>query len=299
MAAVPCMNSLKTKEVLLRLLEDFENLSRELIDNIASVAAQRGQTKQFSSVIDQILEKIIKKDSEICNAVQIGKEQLLKQQVINQIKEEVSRKDHDILQLQIKLKEAEQVLSNALFEAKRKLSASRQASDATVSSEDLIRYAFRISSSSSIEAPPDWQPGDPRRPYPLDLEMRAGFLGQIQSQTKSIANDKSELTKNQTRLSEESRPNERQANRPDIPTEVLSALNDDRAARPINSSTWSSAEPEMPDVYSQMTKNKEQPYRMISANTVQPREVFNGGHSTANVDDVEYMSSSSDSSSSD
>ena len=30
---------------------------------------------------------------------------------------------------------------------------------AAVSSEDLIKFAFRISSSNAVEAPPDWQPG--------------------------------------------------------------------------------------------------------------------------------------------
>ncbi|XP_042217676.1 uncharacterized protein LOC121863237 isoform X5 [Homarus americanus] len=47
-----------------------------------------------------------------------------------------------------------------------------------VNSEELIKYAHRISSTYSVTAPDTWQQGDPRRPYPIDLEMRAGFLGQ-------------------------------------------------------------------------------------------------------------------------
>ena len=38
---------------------------------------------------------------------------------------------------------------------------------------------------------------------------------------------------------------------------------------------------------------------MVSANAVQPQNIFNGGQGPTNADDVEFMSSSSDSSSSD
>ena len=65
-----------------------------------------------------------------------------------------------------------------------------------VNSEDLIKYAHRISSTYSVSAPFNWQQGDQRRPYPTgdsgiffmnyiqwhilssDHEMRAGMLGQ-------------------------------------------------------------------------------------------------------------------------
>lgn len=48
-----------------------------------------------------------------------------------------------------------------------------------MSSEELIKYAHRISASSAVAAPHNWQQGDPRRPYPTDIEMRQGFLGRM------------------------------------------------------------------------------------------------------------------------
>lgn len=46
-----------------------------------------------------------------------------------------------------------------------------------MSSEDLIKYAHRISAADAVCAPLNWQPGDIRRPYPTDIEMRMGSIG--------------------------------------------------------------------------------------------------------------------------
>ena len=45
-----------------------------------------------------------------------------------------------------------------------------------VDSEELIKYGHRISASNAVSAPLSWQQGDPRRPYPTDMEMRLGCL---------------------------------------------------------------------------------------------------------------------------
>ncbi len=114
-------NNLKTKEVLLRLLEDFENITKELIEGIASVAAQRGPVQQLSSAVTQIFDMIIEKNKEIQDTIRIGEEQIAKQHHIVRARDEIAKMDQEILQLQSQLKEAESTLSNALFEAKRKL----------------------------------------------------------------------------------------------------------------------------------------------------------------------------------
>ena len=84
-----------------------------------------------------------------------------------------------------------------IFQAKQKLSSISRATKHPVSSEDLIKYGHRISASNAVCAPPNWQQGDTRRPYPTgkifnefqrmkdrlnhflssDLEMRSGLLG--------------------------------------------------------------------------------------------------------------------------
>jgi mediator of RNA polymerase II transcription subunit 4 len=44
---------------------------------------------------------------------------------------------------------------------------------------DLHQFILRISASNAVSAPLSWQPGDPRRPYPTDLEMRLGMIGRL------------------------------------------------------------------------------------------------------------------------
>ena len=73
--------------------------------------------------------------------------------------------------------EAETLLSTAIFQAKQKLDSIERAKENPVASEELIKYAHRISASNAVCAPLTWQQGDPRRPYPTDIEMRLGFLG--------------------------------------------------------------------------------------------------------------------------
>lgn len=74
------------------------------------------------------------------------------------------------------LNEAEVILSTALYQSKQKLSLIKKANKRPVFSEDLIRYAHNISSQHSVASPYDWNVGDPRRPYPTDLQMRQSLL---------------------------------------------------------------------------------------------------------------------------
>lgn len=96
-----------------------------------------------------------------------------------ELAEDVHREDEEVQALEKCLKEAETLLSTALFQAKQKLDQMTKAQEHSVSSEDLIRFAHRISSTNAVAAPSNWTPGDPRRPYPTDLEMRMGFLGKL------------------------------------------------------------------------------------------------------------------------
>jgi len=284
--------SVATKEIILRLLDDFENTSKELIDNIAAVAAQRGPKNDLIQTVSETVEKLISKDHEIQSAVKVAEQQILIQQQIVQIRDEISRKDQDILLLQSQLRDAEQILANALFEAKKKLNATKEANNAAVSSEDLIKFAFRISSSNAVEAPPDWQPGDPRRPYPLDFVMRSGILGQLSQQSHSGILSDDELGKSRhSSVVDEQATMKPGANEPQKATYNI--------AQASNANTWSVSD-QANDVYQQIVENKEQqPYAMVSANAIQPQNIFNGEKRPSDADEIEFMSSSSDSSSSD
>lgn len=123
--------------------------------------------------------------------------------------------------------EAETVLSTAIFQAKQKLDSIERANKNPVSSEDLIKYSHRISASNAACAPLTWQQGDPRRPYPTDIEMRLGFLGRPETMLlKSSTNGSqfaigSQLGNNTTPVSSPMVPNIHQANT--SPTKIPSS----------------------------------------------------------------------------
>nr|XP_044995149.1 mediator of RNA polymerase II transcription subunit 4-like [Jaculus jaculus] len=77
------------------------------------------------------------------------------------------------------LQPEEENQATAVYQAKEKLKSIEKARKGAISSEELIKYAHRISASNAVCAPLTWVPGDPRRPYPTDLEMRSGLLGQM------------------------------------------------------------------------------------------------------------------------
>ncbi|RUS75851.1 hypothetical protein EGW08_016372 [Elysia chlorotica] len=122
------------------------------------------------------MQLLIEKDGELKETLKVAEAQEKVQKVMDSLRAEVNKRDGEVRQLQRVLKEAETIMATAVYQAKQKLAAVRQAQANKVSSEELIKYAHRISASNAVAAPPTWAPGDPRRPYPTDLEMRHSFL---------------------------------------------------------------------------------------------------------------------------
>ena len=117
------------------------------------------------------------KDNELKSVLALAADQTKIEPKMNGLKNQVDVLDQEIGQLQKQLKEAEQILSTALFQGRQKLASIAKAKKRPVPSEELIKFAHRISASHAICAPLTWQQGDLRRPYPTDIEMRLGFLG--------------------------------------------------------------------------------------------------------------------------
>lgn len=126
----------------------------------------------------QIAELLVAKDKELKNLLQQAAEQEEIQRKSDSIRAEIMKQDEEIGQLQNNLRTAEQTLATAIYQAKQKLAHIHKANERSLSSEELIRYAHRISASHAVAAPFNWEVGDPRRPYPTDIEMRSGLLGQ-------------------------------------------------------------------------------------------------------------------------
>lgn len=164
-----------TREVLLSLIDDIELIAKEMVEN---TIAQK-PVKLSSTEHAQLTELLVSKDNEMKATLKRAAEQAKINLKMEALKAEVERQDQDIQQLQRQLKEAEQILATAIYQAKQKLQSIARANKRPVPSEELIKYAHRISATNAICAPLTWQQGDPRRPYPTDIEMRLGYLGRL------------------------------------------------------------------------------------------------------------------------
>ncbi|KXJ82280.1 hypothetical protein RP20_CCG014549 [Aedes albopictus] len=164
---------LSTKERLLAIVDDIEIISKELIENTIAPKHQ----KMSSADHGQLVELLVSKDKELKATLQLAAEQAGIEKKMNGLREQVKEQDEEINQLQKQLKEAEQILATAIFQGRQKLTSINKAAKRPVSSEEMIKFAHRISASNAICAPLTWQQGDLRRPYPTDIEMRLGFLG--------------------------------------------------------------------------------------------------------------------------
>ncbi|GFO09563.1 mediator of RNA polymerase ii transcription subunit 4 [Plakobranchus ocellatus] len=162
-----------TRQKLHSVIDDMELISKELIEQLAMPKSQR---RPDAPDTEEMMQLLIEKDTELKEILKIAEEQEKVQKVMDSLRAEVNKRDTEVRQLQRALKEAETIMATAVYQAKQKLAAVRQAQANKVSCEELIKYAHRISASNAVAAPPTWGPGDPRRPYPTDLEMRHSFL---------------------------------------------------------------------------------------------------------------------------
>ncbi|XP_044007232.1 mediator of RNA polymerase II transcription subunit 4 [Aphidius gifuensis] len=164
-----------TKELLISIVDDIELIAKEMIENTIAPKTSKLSTIEHG----QLTDLLVVKDNELKSMLKRADEQAKTNLRMDALKAEVERQDQDIQQLQKKLKEAEQILATAIYQAKQKLQSIARANKRPVPSEELIKFSHRISASNAICAPLSWQQGDPRRPYPTDIEMRLGVLGRL------------------------------------------------------------------------------------------------------------------------
>lgn len=91
-----------------------------------------------------LTDLLVAKDNELKDTLQLAAEQAKIEQKMDILKAEVERQDQDINQLQKQLKEAEQILATAIYQANQKLQSIARANKKPVSSEELIKFAHRI-----------------------------------------------------------------------------------------------------------------------------------------------------------
>uniref|UniRef100_F6X3B3 Mediator of RNA polymerase II transcription subunit 4 n=1 Tax=Ciona intestinalis TaxID=7719 RepID=F6X3B3_CIOIN len=176
-------SEVSTKKQLLSLVDDVDLVIRLISDSAIGNRRKTENVKNFCILPEYLL---LQKNKKLADLTEVACQQQKLEVKVKATRAEIAMKDTEIKCLQKHLKAAEQLLGTALHQAKEKLKSFDQANKGSVMSEDIIKYAHKISASCSTAAPLNWTPGDQRRPYPQDIEMRCGWLGQINNSDMNV-----------------------------------------------------------------------------------------------------------------
>ena len=211
-----------TKKQLLTLIDDVDLIVRQLFETLAQQSSNDGSamdtdSKVFKMDAGQLTDLLIQKNDALVKLAETAREQQKLHKQIESVKAEIDHQDQMIGSLQKHLKSAEYLLASALYQAKEQLKLFDEANERSVMSEDVIRYAHQISASCSTAAPLNWTHGDPRRPYPQDIQMRCGWLGQISHLvTDGDVKPPAQLGTDGIQLLKLTQPNPQWQNNPDL-----------------------------------------------------------------------------------
>lgn len=190
---------LSTRGNINNLINEIESLVKELITQTINSSKQRPGDTAAATSNNELLELtklIVEKQNELTNYITLASEQQALHIKINNLKLCLIETDTDIKSLLLYLKEAEQVLSSAVYQSRLKLNMIKKAKP--LPSELIIRYSHKISSEYGVCCPENWTPDNPKRPYPTDADMRKGWLAKMNtiSDLAVVANDQPESDSN-------------------------------------------------------------------------------------------------------
>lgn len=121
----------------------FDFIRRELIENSNAPKHQKISAADHTQLVDLLLSK----DNELKSVLKLSEEQAQIEQKMIALKAKVNLRDQQIKRLQRRLKDSEEILSRALFQARQKLASIAVANKKPVPSEELIKYAYRFVTS--------------------------------------------------------------------------------------------------------------------------------------------------------
>lgn len=219
-------HDITTKSKLQTSLNGFSALTRQLMETVSGDGRPSAEQTQ---VVRGVVDKLIERDKEIQQLTETALEMKSRQIEVNKVSEELKKRTQEIRELQLRLQEAEKILEQAVFHGHQKMESVERAKNGAISPETLIRYAHRISQASSTISPVGWQPNDPRRPFPQDIEMRSGFLGQL---TSGILPPQLPAGGSTTGVEEGNPPPEKRIALNAIPSRVFSGMNQNNNNRP-------------------------------------------------------------------
>ncbi|KRZ06420.1 Mediator of RNA polymerase II transcription subunit 4 [Trichinella zimbabwensis] len=162
---------------VLDVIDDLELICRQVSEILTVSKESRPHHGDFK--LSDLIELFKVKEDRLEELLKVAKTQTERQRLIDALESEIAVRDEYIERLRNCLIESESTLTNAIFQANLKLKSIAQSEMRKVSPEEVIRYAHRISAAYSVSAPLNWQVGDIERPFPLDIEMRSGWLARV------------------------------------------------------------------------------------------------------------------------
>jgi len=170
-------SGLPPRERARSLVQESEMLVNRLFEMVE--AHTSGRMGKDGSSPEIVMDSLIEKQEEL-KAVLL---EILEQQEVHQAMEQVRRvtteQDEKLARFMAGLRAAEGALQEALDQTKGRVAALHRSNMGLIDINDIVSYAGKI--SSSIAAPPNWDPslplGNYLPPAPTEEMMRAGRLG--------------------------------------------------------------------------------------------------------------------------
>jgi len=166
--------NLSLKECMAEKMEDIESILKQIVETII-IGKERSGGEPLSVLAGLYTEH----ESQLKSLLGGVAEHQSRQIQIDHLRQTVTERDSTIEQIEQCLRDTETSLTNAVFQANHKLKSIAQSESQKVNSEQLVRFAHRISRTNAVAAPHTWQQGDDQRPYPTQDELRKGALAMV------------------------------------------------------------------------------------------------------------------------
>lgn len=188
-----------TKNQADALINDLDCISRQIVDQAINDDSNR--TAVNTAHQDKLFQLMNQTESRLNSQLETARQQVLLERKLQTTRERIHVRDRQLQMFLRRLKKSEQLLADALYQAKQKLKIIKTAEASNVSTDELIRYSYIISQAGAVAAPGDWTNGDVRKPFPTELEMRCGMLARFsENQTSDTSQNLTELTAKQKEI---------------------------------------------------------------------------------------------------
>ncbi|KAI6193076.1 Mediator of RNA polymerase II transcription subunit 4 [Aphelenchoides besseyi] len=184
-SAIYTIDGRSLREKLLEIVDKIDDNVKATVDCLflPTTAVERAQR---ADELNENVEKIIGDMKRLNQMLDFVKPHQEREEYAQQLQELVNDRDQVIRKLARELKTVELSLTEATFQAQRKMKAINTAQANKVNSEQVVRYANLISRSYSVAAPFTWVQGDPSRPFPTEMDFASGIVPSAMDMIRNV-----------------------------------------------------------------------------------------------------------------